>query len=851
MPIKPKLLHEDSQWLPFCERYSGDIVRFAVEVMGFIPTHQQIDMMRAVAPGRSMTSVVSGHGCFAEGTEIMRATGECVPVEGIKPGDVLMGPDGKSTQTVGALRRGREAMYRFTYADGTSHIFNESHILCLVATNSKGRRKAGDKITVTVRDWLTWGSDKKRCHAIYRSGVDLFFNGDSWLSLPIDPYIMGVWLGDGSSEEPAVTTADPEIESALRDFARPLGLRVVKVRNSENSHVLSLSGVMGSKNPVTESLRGLGVWGNKHIPKCYLLASKADRLNLLAGLLDTDGSKDKSGFDFIQKNEQLARQTAWLARSVGCHSTIRRVQKRCGNNGKVGTYWRVTIGRNIEQIPVRIERKKATVGPRQRDALHFSIRSCEPLGEGDYFGFEIDGDDRRFLGGDFTVLHNTGKTASLGIIVLWHLLCYPQSNTLLTANDVDQLKATLWKEIGLSVERIRSGPHGWIAEHVVIQADGTAHVAGFRDTWFVESKTANEKTANKLAGRHNEWLLIIADEASSLPDGVLNTLRGALTEQNNRMLMTSQGTRNAGFFYRTHHALSIVNGGEWAALRLSSLESPLVTDDAIRDLWNSYDDDERRIRLLGQFPIESGKYMMPLTTAEKLYQRGQIIGDDEPYGWFLLVDVASGEGLRDKSAVVVARVIGYGDRKPDARRVEVVAIPVHTNNIRANRLAGAVTEQLEPYEGAMALVDSGGLGINVCQDLEDQNKQVHRVNWGNPCFQNRNKERYLNLRAQAMHQAARAAKEGRLSVLTGAYRNVLLAQSSRIPKTFTDKGRIRVPPKHGKEWEGMGSPDLWDAVCFAFLEGVVYTPVHAGSKAVQAVGANVESEAESLFADVA
>lgn len=446
--------------------------------------------------------------------------------------------------------------------------------------------------------------------------------------------------------------------------------------------------------------------------------------------------------------------------------------------------------------------------------------------------------------------HGTGKTTSIANVVLWHLLCHPQSVTLLTANDMDQLKVTLWKEIGIAIERIRRGPHGWIADHVEILANATMRIRGFEDTWFVESKTANEKTANKMAGRHGEWLLIIGDEASTLPDAVLSTLRGALTEQHNRMLLTSQPTRNAGFFWRTHHELSLGNGGEWNNLTFSSLESPLVSDEALKELWDAYDDDERRVRLLGLFPQDSSKLMMSLKVAEAMYRRGRIIRDDEPYGWLVLGDVASGEGLRDKSAVVLARVIGYGERGPDARRVEVVEIPLHTNNIRANTLAPAMVESSEHLDSPTYVVDSGGLGITVCQDLEDMNRVVHRVNWGNPCFQNRNKDRYLNLRAQAMHQAARAAKEGRLSILTGEHRKALLDQSSRIPKTFTDKGRIRVPPKHSAEWEGLPSPDLWDAICFSMLEGLTYTPA-TNQKSSQCSAADVAAaKAEELFADL-
>lgn len=447
--------------------------------------------------------------------------------------------------------------------------------------------------------------------------------------------------------------------------------------------------------------------------------------------------------------------------------------------------------------------------------------------------------------------HGTGKTTGIANIVLWHLLCYPMSVTLLTANDMDQLKVTLWKEIGVAIERIRRGPHGWIAAHVELLANASCRVRGFEGIWFVESKTANEKTANKMAGRHGEWLLIIGDEASTLPDNVLTTLSGALTEQHNRMLLTSQFTRNAGFFYRTQNDLSIKNGGEWNTLELSSFDSPFVSDDSLIELWNQYDEDERRVRLLGKPPEDASNLMMGLKVAEKMYKRGRIIRPGENFGWLSLGDIASGEGLRDKSANVKARVIGYGDIGPDARRVEVVVIPLLTNKIRSNTFAAHMADNGSDLPNVTYVVDSGGLGINVCQDLEDTGHVVHRVNWGNPCFKKSNKERYLNLRAQAMHQAARAAKDGRLSILTQDHRKVMLDQSSRIPKTFTDKARIRVPPKGSTEWDGLGSPDLWDAVCFAFLEDVQYM-VAGGDDYCEgeSLPESVAARADEMFADV-
>lgn len=450
--------------------------------------------------------------------------------------------------------------------------------------------------------------------------------------------------------------------------------------------------------------------------------------------------------------------------------------------------------------------------------------------------------------------HGTGKTTSIATIVLWHLLCFPKSVTLLTANDMAQLKATLWKEVGMAMERLRTGPHGWIYQHIELLANGSMRIKGYEEQWFVESKTANEKTANKMAGRHGKWLLVIGDEASTLPETVCTTLNGALTEEYNRFLLTSQPTRNAGFFYDTFNKLSADNGGEWVNLVFSSEESPFVSAKALLGYRQTYDDDEYRVRVLGLFPLDSSAHMMNRKVAEGMYTRGKIIQDGEAYGWILLGDIASGEGQRDKSAIVLAKIIGWGERGEMPRRVEVHKIPIHTNKIRSNVLSRYMREEASDYPGITHVVDANGLGINVAQDLEDKGCTVKKVLWGKPCFRKSNKERYINQRAQCMHQAARAAKDGRLSILTPDFKTAMVDQSSRIPKTFSDGGLLKVPSKGGTEWDGLGSPDLWDAVCMAFLDDLQYIPVISDDDDAQALLAGAEREmdaaADDLFAGI-
>ncbi len=441
--------------------------------------------------------------------------------------------------------------------------------------------------------------------------------------------------------------------------------------------------------------------------------------------------------------------------------------------------------------------------------------------------------------------HGTGKTTSIANLVLWHLTCFKFSNTLLTANDMDQMKVTVWKEVALAHGRIKRGPFAWLADYIEIMADESARIRGFEKEWFIESKTANAQNANKVAGRHADYLLIIADEAATIPDEVTTTLSGALSSgAGNRMLMTSQPTRTAGFFYRCCHELSVTNGGKWVPLCLSSTESPWVSESALREWWNTYDEDERLIRILGQFPINSSKFMMGRSHAEGMYDRGRIIKDGEEWGWFVLTDVALGEGLRDKSACLVGRVSGIDNE----RKIEITDIAFYTNGIRSNKLPHHIAEAGEDLPGVLYVVDAGGIGGTTCQSLEDIGVQVHRVHWGNPCFRNKNKIRYANLRAQAMHQAATAAKDGRISILTNKYKRFMIDQSSRIPKDWTDKALIQVPKKGTRPWEGMASPDLWDTVCFAFLENVEFIP--SGTAIEKPCGLGVMESAEDLFADI-
>jgi superfamily II DNA or RNA helicase len=355
--------------------------------------------------------------CLGRGTPVLMHDGSIRKVEDVRVGDLLMGPDSQPRR-VETLARGVEELFRVVPVKGDPYVVNRSHVLSLKLTHSKLNERtscngrmylAGDIANVTVEEYLASSNTFKHRAKGWRVAVD-FPAQELPVSLP--PYILGLWLGDGHSRTTAITTMDEEVVAAWTDHANDIGLGVrhaAAYGRCPTYHITT--GVPGPgrgyfSNPMRKSLLDVGVLNNKHVPQIYKANSRHVRLEVLAGLLDSDGHLSRGGYDFINKNEALADDVCFLARSVGLAAYKKQCRKTCGNNGVTGTYWRVSISGHADQVPVRIKRRKPLPRQQKKSPLVTGIR-LEPLGEGDYFGFEVSGPDRLFLLGDFTVTHNT------------------------------------------------------------------------------------------------------------------------------------------------------------------------------------------------------------------------------------------------------------------------------------------------------------------------------------------------------------------------------------------------------------------------------------------------------------
>lgn len=234
--------------------------------------------------------------------------------------------------------------------------------------------------------------------------------------LPIAPYAFGCWLGDGSSSSAGLTCADDEILEHLADVGEP----AVRCGYKSDPYACTWAGTKAGPRAgkFVTRLRALGVLRDKHIPDRYARAGDKQRLDLLQGLMDTDGSAYRlpSGYtqcEYTSTNERLAEDVLSLARSLGIRASLH--PGRATLNGRdIGPKWRI---RFTAYLPVfRLSRKARLLDGQpdgQRQATRVGIRSVTPVDPVVTRCIQVDSPSRTYLAGrGMTVTHNTSLLAN-------------------------------------------------------------------------------------------------------------------------------------------------------------------------------------------------------------------------------------------------------------------------------------------------------------------------------------------------------------------------------------------------------------------------------------------------------
>jgi len=448
-------------------------------------------------------------GCHAEGQMILMADGLFKAVEDIKIGDKLMGDDDLDREVL-ELKHGTGQMFEVIPVKGKPFIVNGDHILSVYCTPLvKG--DIPKYLDISVYDFLSKPIRFQLNSKLYRTKVNLFWNNN----IEIPPYMLGIFLGDGSCIEtkkgiyttPNICTPDNEIVDYIIKYAESISMMVsvsekkynpactYKIRNIKRNRSI--------RNKFSLMIENAGLIGctakNKFIPLKYKTSSFKDRLEILAGLLDTDGSLSRGGFDFISKSEQLSNDVAFICRSVGLAAYVSTCYKKCQTTS--GEYYRVSISGDCSIIPNKVERKKAQPRKQIKNILVTGFE-IKPIGFSNYYGFTLDG-NHRYLLDDFTVTHNSGKSIIIAELCLRVITQWPNQRILmvvesreLVKQNYDKLKAIYpTAKAGLySASLGRKDPHAQIVFATIGSIHNKAmHTGAFNLCLCDEAHNINRK----------------------------------------------------------------------------------------------------------------------------------------------------------------------------------------------------------------------------------------------------------------------------------------------------------------------------------------------------------------------
>lgn len=306
--------------------------------------------------------------------------------------------------------------------------------------------------------------------------------------------------------------------------------------------------------------------------------------------------------------------------------------------------------------------------------------------------------------------HGVGKSSCASWVMIWHLLTrYPQK-TVVTAPTVNQLQNALAAECKRWVNELPDV----LKDQIEVLVE-TIRLKAAPAESFISFSVSRAETPEALAGVHSDHVILIADEASGVPEGVFEAASGSMSSHSATTILLGNPVRSTGTFYNTHTKLA----GYWKTLKVSCIDSPRVSDDYVRDMKLRYSESSNayRVRVLGDFPISDDDTIIPREMIESAIDR-----DVKPTGGSVVLGVDVARRGKDASAICIRQgnhILGREvliRKKLDTMQV-VGWIQSEMKNLTSSG-----------YEIGEVLIDSIGLGAGVVDRLMEKGVDVRGVN---------------------------------------------------------------------------------------------------------------------------
>jgi ATP-dependent Clp protease ATP-binding subunit ClpA len=338
----------------------------------------------------------------------------------MKLGDKLIAYDGTETNIVGVFPQGFKDVYELTFADGRTARSTDEHLWTVwTKTTSRKNRGVPKKETIELKELIRRSKNNKHflSHGYAKIPLVTDSTQEKDVHLSLDPYLLGALIGDGSYSQRhgsvTFTSTDEHILTKVKSLL-PDG---VELKHNGGVDYRLTSGMNGGKeNPLTQKLRSMGIYGQrsyeKLIPIEYINASKRQKLKLIQGLMDTDGSVNKTGsLSYCTTSEQLANQVVELIRSIGGHALIKTKSssyKYLGESmsGKLAFIVKIRYSnpRALVSLPRKLERISVAY---QYSNLKLAIKDIRYVGKEECQCIMIDHPEHLYITDNYVVTHNT------------------------------------------------------------------------------------------------------------------------------------------------------------------------------------------------------------------------------------------------------------------------------------------------------------------------------------------------------------------------------------------------------------------------------------------------------------
>lgn len=356
--------------------------------------------------------------CLAPDTKILCAGYGFKPVKDINVGDYVI-VEGGAKKRVAKKFIGKDEMFLIRQPYSKDYIVSSKHRLYL-EQRCKVNTIYDDGIKkITPVEFINLGKYRKRTtHGLRSEGIEF-----PEIENMIDPYVFGAWIGDGDYDNFSFTVNiedDKELLDYLIEYGKALDYRL---NHTEPSHCTKVRRIFFTRhvrtsknNPLLDELKRLNVYKNKHIPEEYLYNSRENRLQLLAGIIDTDGycNYKRGDLQICLSKENIINDIYFLARSLGFSTSEVRYKK---TNFEGCHSYCISISGDLSQIPTKILRKQFNDYV-QKSKFRRNRIEVESIGIGDYVGIQVEtenDDDRRLILEDFTLTMNCAKWEKVNV----------------------------------------------------------------------------------------------------------------------------------------------------------------------------------------------------------------------------------------------------------------------------------------------------------------------------------------------------------------------------------------------------------------------------------------------------